>query len=99
MDTEQCIEINDNSIPLRQGDILYFYNKTEDEQFGIVVTGDCDIAQHKCRGRISYCTMTTAKYYISTELLLDFCISQEINKLKESVLKQVCKLLNAEHLV
>ena len=96
MKTEQCTEITNNSTPLRQGDILYFYNKGEDEKFGIIVTGDCDIAQHKCRGRISYCTITTAKYYIATELLLDFCILPEINKLKENVLREVCKLLNAE---
>ena len=96
MDTEQCTEITNNLTPLRQGDILYFYENQDDEKYGIVVTGDCDIAQHKCRGKISYCTITTAKYYIATELLFDFCILPEMNKLKENVLKGVCKLLNAE---
>ena len=96
MDTEQCTEITSNSIPLRQGDILYFHENQDNEKYGIVVTGDCDIAQHKCRGKISYCTITTAKYYIATELLFDFCISPELSKLKENVLKCVCKLLNAE---
>lgn len=96
MNTEQCTEITNNSTPLRQGDILYFYENQDDEKYGIVVTGDCDIAQHKCRGKISYCTITTAKYYIETELLFDFCILPEMNKLKENVLKGVCKLLNAK---
>lgn len=96
MDTEQCTEITNNSTPLQQGDILYFHENQDDEKYGIVVTGDCDITQHKCRGKISYCTITTAKYYIATELLFDFCVLPEMNKLKENVLKGVCKLLNAE---
>lgn len=96
MNTEQCTEIKNNLTPLRQGDILYFNENQDDEKYGIVVTGDCDIAQHKCRGKISYCTITTAKYYIETELLFDYCISQGINELKENVLTRVCKLLKAK---
>ena len=97
MNTEQCTEITDNSTPLRQGDILYFPKKTEDEQFGVVVTGDCDIAQRKCRKIISYCTMTTATYYISNEILFDNYISKEISKLNDTVQKSVCKILDAEN--
>ncbi|WP_315450841.1 hypothetical protein [uncultured Treponema sp.] len=96
MNTEQCTEITDNSIPLRQGDILLFPKKEERERYGIVVTGDCDIAQKKCRRIISYCTITTANYYISTEVMYDAVISKEINKLEESVLKNVYSQLKAE---
>ena len=97
MNTGQCTEIKDNSTKLRQGDILLFPSKQEDEQFGIVVTGDCDIAQNKCRRIISYCTITTAKYYISREVMFDICISSEIENLKNKVIKQVRKKLEAEN--
>lgn len=96
MKTEQCSEIIDNSTPLRQGDILLFPCKMEDEKYGIVVTGDCDIAQKKCRRIISYCTITTVKYYIATEVMYDDFISKEITKLEDVVLKNVYRLLKAE---
>lgn len=96
MNTEQCTEITDNSIPLRQGDILFFDQKAESERYGIVVTGDCDITQKKCRRIISYCTITTAKYYISSEVLYDLCIKKEINILNNYILKNVCKILGAK---
>ncbi|MGI5092769.1 hypothetical protein [Treponema socranskii] len=96
MNATQCTEIIDNSTPLRQGDILLFPTKRKSEKYGIVVTGDCDIAQKKCRKIISYCTITTAKYYISTEVMYDAFISKEISKLEEFVLKNVCSLLKAE---
>lgn len=96
VNTEQCTEITDNSEKLRQGDILFFPNNSEDKKFGIIVTGDCDIAQNKCRRIISYCTITTVKYYISTELLFDTCISTEMAKLKNNVIKLVCRELKAE---
>ncbi|MBE6351505.1 MAG: hypothetical protein E7060_00990 [Treponema bryantii] len=96
MDTEQCTEITNNSTPLRQGDILYFYENQDDEKYGIVVTGDCDIARKKCRRIISYCTITTAKFYLATEVMYDEFLSKEINKLEESVLKNVYRKLNAE---
>ena len=90
MNAKQCTEITDNGMPLRQGDILFFSVKGDSEKYGIVVTGDCDIAQKKCRGIISYCTVTTAKYYIASEILLDIC-NPEIDKLKVAVTKSVCK--------
>ena len=96
MNAKQCTEITDNGMPLRQGDILFFSVKGDSEKYGIVVTGDCDIAQKKCRGIISYCTVTTAKYYIASEILLDIC-NPEIDKLKVAVTKSVCKLLSAEN--
>ena len=96
MNTEQCTEITDNSTPLRQGDILFFPKRGENEKYGIVVTGDCDIAQKKCRRIISYCIITTAKYYIATELMYYDFILRESSKLEESVLKNVCSLLEAE---
>lgn len=96
MNTEQCTEIINNSTPLRQGDILLFSSKCESEKYGIVITGDCDIIQNKCRQIISYCTITTAKYYISTELLYDICISSEISKAEKNITKTVCKMLEAK---
>lgn len=96
MDTEQCTEITSNSTPLRQGDILLFKSKCESEKYGIVITGDCDIIQNKCRQIISYCTITTVKYYISTELLYDICISSEISKVEKNITKTVCKMLRAQ---
>lgn len=78
METEQCTEITFNSIPVRQGDILLFDQRPEGEKYGIIVTGDCDIVQKKCRGIISYCTITTAKYYISTELLPEVYIQKKL---------------------
>ena len=96
MNLEQCTEIINNSTPVRQGDILLFDQKPEGEKYGIIVTGDCDIFQKKCRGIISYCTITTVKHYISTELLPEIYILKEINRLKEIVLRGVCKILKAD---
>lgn len=96
MNTKQCTEITDNGMPLRQGDILFFSMKGDSEKYGIVVTGDCDIVQKKCHGIISYCTVTTAKHYIASEILLDIC-NPEIDKLKVAVTKSVCNLLSAEN--
>ena len=93
MNTKECTEILSNKQSLRQGDIFKFLKEDDDKLYGIVITGDCDIDKNKCKGIISYCNITTAKYYIQTEylkgkldLLLEFMKGYIVSQL-QSLLK------------
>lgn len=93
---EECSKIENSSSPIQQGDILIFPDNDDGSKYGIIVTGDCDIAQKKCRGVISYCNITTVKYFITHEFLKDNFIEKELKKLEENITKRTCKLLKAE---
>lgn len=90
---DEVSEIKDSASQIRQGDILLFKNNDDSSKYGIVVTGDCDIVQKKCREIITYCVITSVKYFIFHEFLKDNCIDKELNKLKESIIKKSCAIL------
>jgi len=57
--TRECRECEPatDDLPLRQGDVFAWLTRAEVgpfRQFGVIVTADCDIAQEKHRGIISY---------------------------------------------
>ena len=89
----ECEPIINNTEPLRQGDIIRFEKKGEDEQFGIIVTGDCDIAHNKCKGIISYCNITTARWYILADFLKEH-IYKELARIENIIKKNVEKELD-----
>ncbi len=88
----ECEPITNNTEPLRQGDIIQFVKKGEDERFGIIVTGDCDIAHNKCKGIISYCNITTAQWYILSDFLKEQ-IYKELNQIENKIKNVVGKEL------
>jgi hypothetical protein len=61
----ECNEITDSQ-PLRQGDVFKWLQLGDDpwSQFGIVVTADCDIAQEKHVGILSYVPLLRLKDYL-----------------------------------
>ena len=59
------IESLSTSSELNQGDIIFWPQETDDlKKFGIVVTGDCDIANEKCWGKISVVPFFSMQYYL-----------------------------------
>ena len=47
-----------------QGTVMKFDTEKEDEKIGIIVTGDCDIAQNKHGKYLSYCNIISLDSYI-----------------------------------
>ncbi len=67
-----------------QGDILLWDDAVEPLlRAGVVVTGDCDIANNKCWGRLSVVPIIPAEYYLD-----NLRIPQLLDKEEENVLKQ-----------
>lgn len=80
----ECSLITDETTDLRQGDIFYYTDKDENENYGIIITGDCDIDKNKCNNTISYCSIFTAKYHIQTKVLREK-INKQLSPLKDSI--------------
>ncbi len=57
--------------PIRQGDVFEWLERTSDRwrQYGVVVTADCDIAQEKHRGIISYVPVLRVADYLMLSFL------------------------------
>lgn len=58
---------------LSQGIILKFPKNSEEERYGIIITGDCDIAQDKYGKFLSYCYIESLKSYFYTKFIPRQC--------------------------
>jgi hypothetical protein len=82
-------EVRDLSEPIRQGDVIQWLQPTSPwDRFGVVVTADCDIAQGKHRGVLSYSPVLTLDDYLSQIWLGD-----HVRKQLRAHLPRVRKLL------
>lgn len=73
---------------LGQGDIILWPNETDYlKKFGIVVTGDCDIAQEKCWGKISVVPFFSMGHYLEY-----FACVKKLKKMSE----KIYEILNKE---
>ena len=86
----ECSLITDETTDLRQGDIFYYTDKDENENYGIIITGDCDIDKNKCNNTISYCSIFTAKYHIQTKVLREK-INKQLSPLKDKIFSEIKK--------
>lgn len=72
-----------------QGTIIKFCNENQQEyKYGIIVTGDCDIAQEKHGIYLSYCCIMPLEYYIKKFYIQKKCknkLSKIIGQIKENV--------------
>jgi hypothetical protein len=61
----ECIEVTDSQ-PLRQGDVFEWLDDSDNpyQQSGVIVTADCDIAQAKHTGILSYAPILRLKDYL-----------------------------------
>ena len=67
---------------IRQGTIIKFDTEKEDEKIGIIVTGDCDIAQNKHGKYLSYCNIISLDSYILNYFIQKKCQKKIAEKLK-----------------
>lgn len=77
-DIEECSAILTTDEAIQQGDILFFSDGKDCEKYGVVVTGDCDLAQGKFGDSISYCFILTLEEYIN-----NFILSKKWKKILE----------------
>lgn len=88
-----CVEFSecrsfDPTEELEQGTIIKFINNPPEKKYGIIVTGDCDIAQNKYGDYLSYCFIMPLEIYIK-KYFLPKMINKKINKIKEKLFDQV----------
>jgi hypothetical protein len=68
-----CSLVEDD-LPLRQGDIFTWVDRARQRPwrtFGIVITADCDLAQEKTKGQLSYLPILNFEDYIWTYWRVD----------------------------
>jgi len=87
---DECIGVNENE-DIRQGDVFEFTSpKSIWERYGVVITGDCDIAQQKNSDIYSYCPIIDTKTYLLTEYIpKKMGIDKIFMKLKEIIDKNM----------
>ena len=81
-------ELRDLSEPLRQGDVLVWSeNPAQDpwKKLGIVVTADCDLAQSKHRGVLSYCPVLTLNDFLALHWAVDDLEKQRLRYLEATI--------------
>lgn len=63
----ECEELEDSSLPLRQGDVLEWLNDQSDpwRRFAIVVTADCDLAHQKHAGLLACVPVLAHEDYLA----------------------------------
>lgn len=84
----ECREITSKDKEIEQGDILFFRDGKECEKFGVVITSDCDLHNHKHGKYVSYCSILSLQEYIETEFLFKKC-KKMINREKEQIKKMI----------
>lgn len=87
-DILECSIFKPNDV-ICQGTIIKFCNENQQEyKYGIIVTGDCDIAQEKHGIYLSYCCIMSLEYYIKKFYIQKKCknkLSKIIGQIKEKV--------------
>lgn len=64
------VEMTDSRQRLSQGDIIQFMTpEYQTEEFGVIVTGDCDIAQKNVREVLSFCYVMKISEYVENYII------------------------------
>jgi hypothetical protein len=92
-DTEivvECEELEDSSVPLRQGDVLEWLGDQTDpwRRFAIVVTADCDLAHQKHSGLLACVPALPHDEYLSL-----FPLPARVAKAKTKLLERAAALV------
>ncbi len=95
-DTTECSPFTPTD-DISQGTIIKFLNASEEDRYGIIVTGDCDIDKEKFGEFLSYCSIFTLKYYIENFYIPKKCKSEIKGKLS-SLKKEIIKCLQVSEL-
>lgn len=77
---------------ITQGTIIKFMNKPEDETYGIIVTGDCDIEHDKFGDFLSYCNILPLRFYTENFYIPKTCrekIREKMKSIREALLKDL----------
>ncbi|EBA13244.1 hypothetical protein [Roseobacter sp. CCS2] len=77
---------------LGQGDIFHLIGKKEPPYLGVVINADCDLANGKIDGVVSYLPVYTLTEYIHEFWLADFVANQ-----KTQILRNILGLCDASH--
>jgi len=90
----ECISVPDGT-DLQQGDVFAFHKEDEGgdpwRQIGIVVTADCDLANDKHRGILSYVPVLSLRGYLAQITMPKIAVDQRSRSLRRlsEVVKQV----------
>lgn len=82
-----------DNVEFRQGDILRRYGDPitrKDPTWGMVVNADCDLANKKNQGHLSWLEVISARQYWE-----EFWAPQQLEKMAEKQAKQICEQINA----
>ena len=85
----------DSSDEIRQGTIIKFIDKNLDDSYGIIVTGNCDIAQDKYGNFLSWCPIYSFEYYIDNFFIQTQC-RKKVDRLKNSLKKELSTFFKVE---
>lgn len=72
MDSIVCKKFDPDE-EIRQGTVIKFVGKNLDESYGIIVTGNCDIANDKYGKFLSWCPIYSFEYYINNFFIQAQC--------------------------
>src|SRR5438093_11944854 len=86
----ECDELQDSSVPLRQGDVLEWVGDQTDpwRRFAIVVTADCDLAHQKHAGVLACVPVLPHEEYLSL-----FPLPARVAKAKTKLLERAAALI------
>lgn len=87
MDSIVCKKFDPDE-EIRQGTVIKFVGKKLDDSYGIIVTGNCDIAQDKYGNFLSWCPIYSFEYYIDNFFIQDKC-RKKVDNLKSSLKKEL----------
>jgi hypothetical protein len=76
---------------LRQGDVLKRLDKSGAQLYGVILTADCDIAQNKSGGKITWLEIVSVRRYIE-----DYWSGEQLDRLSEKYGRVVRDSLNAK---
>src|SRR4029078_3336058 len=79
----ECDELEDSSLPLRQGDVLEWLGADGDpwRRFAIVMTADCDLAHQKHAGLLACVPVLTHEDYLAL-----FSLPSKLDRAKAQLL-------------
>lgn len=94
MDSIVCKKFDPDE-EIRQGTVIKFVGKNLDESYGIIVTGNCDIANDKYGKFLSWCPIYSFEYYINNFFIQAQC-RKKVIKLKNSLKKELSSFFRVE---
>jgi hypothetical protein len=86
----ECEELEDSSLPLRQGDVLEWLTDQVDpwRRYAIVVTADCDLAHQKHGGLLACVPVLAHEDYLAL-----FPLPARLGRAKDKLLERACALI------